>query len=364
MKPVPSSAAQPLSSLRSEPDSVAAGPSVKPALAGSTVAPGAPPAPAAPRLLDRVREEIRVRHYSIRTEAAYVDWVRRFLRFHGRRHPREMGATEVTAFLTALAVERGVSASTQAQARAALLFLYGQVLRIELPWLDEVVSAKTQRRLPVVLTPGEVRALLGELSGTMHLVAALLYGTGLRLLEGLRLRVKDVEFTRRELIVRCGKGGKDRVTVLPENLILPLQQQLARAKALHDADLAAGHGAVWLPDALAVEVRGAARSWGWQWVFPSTRMSVDPRSGAIGRHHLNEASVQRAVMLAARRAGIVKPCSPHVLRHSFATHLLQAGYDIRTVQELLGHADVSTTMIYTHVLARGGRGVRSPLDAI
>ncbi len=321
-----------------------------------------PPPP--PRLLDQVRNAIRVRHYSIRTEAAYVDWVRRFILFHGKRHPALLGAPEVAAFLTHLAVERNVAPSTQSQAKSALLFLYREVLGVQLAWLDEVVSAKQSRRLPVVLTTSEVRALLHELSGPTGLVASLLYGTGMRLLEGLRLRVKDIEFERREVLVRDGKGAKDRVTVLPENLMLPLQQQLAQAKARHDRDRAEGFGEVWLPHALAVKYPGAGRSWGWQWVFPSVSRSTDPRSGVVRRHHLNEASVQRAVAGAARRAGIDKPCSPHVLRHSFATHLLQAGYDIRTVQELLGHADVSTTMIYTHVMNRGGRGVRSPLDQI
>jgi len=306
-----------------------------------------------------------VRHYSLRTEQVYVGWVRRYVHFHGLRHPRELGAPEVAAFLTHLASERNVSASTQGQAKSALLFLYRQVLGIALPWLDEVVSAKTTRRLPVVLTPREVRELLMNLEGgTLGLVALLLYGTGMRLLEGLRLRVKDVEFERREIIVRQGKGSKDRVTVLPENLILPLRGQLDQVREWHRKDVAQGRAGVWLPDALAVKCPKAGLSWGWQWVFPSPTLSVDRRSGIERRHHLHEYSVQRAVAGAARRAGIAKPCSPHVLRHSFATHLLQAGYDIRTVQELLGHSDVQTTMIYTHVLNRGGRGVLSPLDRI
>ena len=318
--------------------------------------------PHSPKLLDRMRAEIRLRHYSIRTEAAYVDWAKRFILFHGKRHPKDMGAEEVRDFLSHLATERNVSASTQSQARSALLFMYKEVLDIELPWLDEVINAKKAKRLPIVLTQTEIRRLLNGTSGTMGLIVSLLYGTGMRLLEGLRLRVKDVEFTRREIVVREGKGNKDRVTVLPENLILPLKAHLEKVKALHEKELDAGFGEVFLPDALARKYPNAARSWGWQYVFPSPVRSMDPRTGIERRHHVHEHSVQRAVREAARLANIHKPVTPHVLRHSFATHLLQAGYDIRTVQELLGHKDVSTTMIYTHVLNKGGRGVVSPLD--
>lgn len=321
-----------------------------------------PVSPESPKLLERLRAEIRVRHYSLRTEQAYVDWVRRFVLFHNKRHPKEMGPSELRDFLSHLAVDRNVSASTQNQAKSALLFLYREVLKIELPWLDEVISAKSAKRLPVVLTQIEVRNLLNAMSGTMGLMASLLYGTGMRLMEGLRLRVKDVEFSRREIIVREGKGNKDRVTVLPENLILPLQTHLAKVKALHERDLEAGYGEVYLPNALAVKYPNAPKAWAWQFVFPSSLRSVDPRSGIERRHHVYETSVQRAVREAAKLASIHKPVTPHVLRHSFATHLLQAGYDIRTVQELLGHKDVATTMIYTHVLNKGGRGVKSPLD--
>ncbi len=317
-----------------------------------------------PRLLDQVRSEIRLRHMSLSTEGLYVEWVRRFILFHGKRHPKEMGAGEVEAFLSHLAVERHVAASTQNQAKAALLFLYKHVLGIELPWLDEVVQARRARRIPVVLTTREVSLLLDQVDGTMGLVIQFLYGTGVRLMEALRLRVKDVDFDTLEITIRQGKGDKDRMTMLPELLVAPLQAHLAKVKQLHTADLADGKGEVELPDAYSRKAPGAGRSWNWQWVFPSKLLSADPRSGVIRRHHLHPESVQKAVRMAGRRADLSKPVTPHTLRHSFATHLLQSGHDIRTVQELLGHKDVETTMIYTHVLNRGGHGVPSPLDRL
>jgi integron integrase len=317
-----------------------------------------------PKLLEQYRERLRVKHYSLRTEEAYLHWARRFIYFHGKRHPREMGGPEVEAFLSHLATEGRVAPSTQNQALAALLFLYREVLVKDLPWMDGVVRAKRTARVPVVLTENEVRALLAQLDGTRWLAASLLYATGMRLLEGLRLRVKDVDFERGEIAVRDGKGGRDRRTMLSARLIEPLRSHLARVKDLHARDLAEGFGEVYLPYALARKYPRAERSWPWQYVFPSGRRSSDPLDGVIRRHHLDEKVIQRAVSQAARKARIAKPVSPHILRHSFATHLLEAGYDIRTVQELLGHKDVSTTMIYTHVLNKGGRGVRSPLDRL
>jgi integron integrase len=315
-----------------------------------------------PRLLEQVRERLRVKHYSLRTEQAYLGWIRRFILANGKRHPRDMGGVEVGRFLTDLATRGNVAAGTQNQALAALLFLYREVLAMELPWVDDVVRAKRPRRVPVVLTREEVRRLLAQLEGRDWLMAGLLYGSGLRLMECLRLRVKDVDFDRREITVRSGKGGKDRHVPLPQALADALRDQMAAARLLHAADLDAGHGEVHLPYALARKYPNAAREWGWQYVFPASHRAVDPRAGIVRRHHLDEKVLQRAVRNAVRRAGIVKPATCHTLRHSFATHLIEDGYDIRTVQELLGHKDVATTQIYTHVLNRGGRGVYSPLD--
>lgn len=320
--------------------------------------------PKAASLLEQVRALIRFKHYSIRTEQTYLDWIKRFIRFHGKRHPRDMGAAEITAFLTHLAVEGKVAASTQNQALSALLFLYGQVLHVDLPYLADVERVRRPKKLPVVLSREEAKALLAHLEGTYALMGALLYGSGLRLMECVRLRVKDVDFALNQLIVRDGKGQKDRGTLLPQRVQEPLRLHLARVKALHDEDLALGFGRVYLPFALARKYPQAASAWPWQYVFPAAKRAADPRSpaGEVRRHHANEKGLQNAVKAAVRAAGLTKPASPHSLRHSFATHLLEGGYDIRTVQELLGHKDVATTMIYTHVLNRPGLGVKSPVD--
>jgi integron integrase len=315
-----------------------------------------------PRLLDRVRDAIRARQYSRRTETAYVHWITRYILFHGKRHPADMGAAEVTAFLTSLAVHDHVAASTQNQALSALLFLYREVLEVELPWLDDVVRAKRPQHLPVVLTPDEARAVLQHVNGVPRLMAILLYGAGLRLLECCRLRVKDVDFATNQIIVRDGKGRKDRVTMLPGAVRPPLVAHIERVRLQHQADLRHGAGWVELPNALARKYPNAGREWGWQWVFPATRTYVDRTTSQRRRHHLHESVLQRAVKDAVRAVGLAKPATCHTFRHSFATHLLEDGSDIRTVQELLGHRDVSTTQIYTHVLNRGPAGVRSPAD--
>jgi integron integrase len=313
------------------------------------------------KLLDQVREAIRLKHYSYRTEQTYLGWIRRYILFHNKRHPKDMGAAEVAAFLTHLAVEGNVSASTQNQALSALLFLYRYVLNQELGCLD-AVRAKRSRYLPTVLTRDEVRLVLDNVSGVAGLVIKILYGSGLRLNEGLRLRIKDLDFAQRQIIVRDAKGNESRVTMLPGSLIDSLQSHLETVKRLHQQDLDQGYGSVYLPFALERKHPYADRAWIWQFVFPSPTRSRDPRSHVVRRHHLHESNVQRTVKQAVSRARIAKRVGCHTFRHSFATHLLEDGYDIRTVQELLGHKDVKTTMIYTHVLNRGGRGVRSPLD--
>lgn len=320
--------------------------------------------PAAPRLLDQVRERIRVLHYSLSTEKTYIHWIKSYIRHHHMRHPKDMGAAEVDAYLSHLATALEVSAGTQNQAMHAILFLYKQVLGIDLPWLDSITRAKPSKRLPTVLTQAETLALLEQTSGLSGLVIRLLYGTGMRLTEGLRLRVKDIDFHGRFIVVRAGKGDKDRVVPLPDALADPLKARIVERRRMHDIDLAKGMADVELPHALARKYPNAGREFGWQYVFAAADYSTDPRTGVIRRHHLHAKTIQRHVRDAARRAGINKPTHPHTLRHSFATHLLESGADIRTVQEALGHSDVSTTMIYTHVLNRGGRGIISPLDRI
>jgi integron integrase len=314
------------------------------------------------KFLDEVRRALQLRHYSIRTEQTYLDWIRQFILFHNKRHPEDMGEAEISAFLTHLAADRQVAASTQNQALSALLFLYQQFLQRKLGFLDNVERAKRPAKLPVVLTKGEAQAVIGQLTGSYRLMANLLYGSGLRLMECLRLRVKDIDFGYNQIVVRDGKGGKDRVTMLPGSLHEPLQRHLQKVKTLHHEDLAEGFGTVHLPHALERKYPAAHREWVWQYVFPAAQRSLDPRSQRLQRHHVNEKSLQVAVQKAVRLSAIDNAASCHSFRHSFATHLLEAGYDIRTVQELLGHKDVSTTMIYTHVLNKPGISVRSPID--
>jgi integron integrase len=316
-----------------------------------------------PKLLDQVRAVIRVKHFSLNTERAYVGWIKRFILFHHKQHPMEMAEPEIRQFISHLAVDAKISASTQTVALSALLFLYREVLKRDLQYIENIERAKRSHKLPVVFTRKEVAAVLARLEGTQLLIASLLYGSGLRLMEALRLRVKDIDFERGEIVVHQGKGGKDRVTMLPISARDDLQVQLRRVRALHQADLKAGFGRVELPFALARKYPSAAWEWGWQYVFPSLKLSRDPRSDVVRRHHVYPDHIQRALKSAVQLAGINRNGSCHTLRHSFATHLLEDGYDIRTVQELLGHKDVRTTMIYTHVLNRGGRGVRSPLDS-
>ncbi|HUJ10440.1 MAG TPA: integron integrase [Verrucomicrobiae bacterium] len=320
------------------------------------------PARGKPKLLDQVKDVCRYKHYSIRTEQAYVDWIKRYIYFYGKRHPKELNAGHVRDYLTHLAVKGKVSASTQNQAFSALLFLYQQVLQQDIGFIKDVERAKMPKRVPVVFTREEARAVLSHLTGTIRLMGEMLYGSGLRLMEVLRLRVKDIDFSYGQIIVRDGKGAKDRVTVLPEKLREPLKRHLARVKTLHEDDLAEGFGNVYLPFALERKYPNAQKEWIWQYLFPAAKRSIDPRTGIERRHHVGEVVLQRAVKEAVRKAGIRKLASCHTFRHSFATHLLESGSDIRTVQKLLGHKDVSTTQIYTHVLNRPGLAVRSPLD--
>ncbi len=324
--------------------------------------PPANSAPHAPMLLEVVRERIQAKHYSRRTEEAYTNWIKKFVFFHHKQHPRDMGAPEVEAFLTDLAVNGKVSASTQTQALSALLFLYRDVLGIDLPWMDGLVRAKPSQRVPMVLSVNEIHRLMANLEGMYSLMARLIYGSGMRLMECVRLRVKDVDFDRLEVTVREGKGRKDRVTMLPQSLVPELQAHLKKVQVLFDTDRKDDIPGVEMPDALSKKYPHADKSWGWFWVFPAPGLSDDPRTGIHRRHHIYEQNIQRAIRVGVKKAGIAKPATTHTLRHSFATHLLESGYDIRTIQELLGHSDVSTTMIYTHVLNKGGRGVVSPLD--
>lgn len=316
------------------------------------------------KLLDQVRERVRYLHYSIRTEEAYVYWIRGFVRFHGTRHPKDLGIAEIEQYLSHLATQRQVAPSTHKQALSALIFLYEKVLGADMPWLGDIGRPKAQRKLPVVLTHDEVAAILAALPLRYQLIGQLLYGTGMRLLEGLRLRVKDIDFGHHAIVVRDGKGGKDRTVMLPVRLVNPLRQHLERIRMLWAHDREKGHAGVWMPGALEAKYPRQGQTWAWQWVFPMDVLSTCPRTGAERRHHIADVTFQRAFKKAVMLARISKPATPHTLRHSFATHLLQAHYDIRTVQELLGHSDVSTTMIYTHVLKVGGGGVRSPFDAL